>query len=63
MKKKCIFVILSLLSYYLLFILIRGFLVGSNLMVGDVYDELKIYNFLTLVYILVLFSIVYRKKI
>jgi hypothetical protein len=62
MKKKCIFVILSLLSYYLLFILIRGFLVGSNLMVGDVYDELKIYNFLTLVYILVLFSIVYRKK-
>ncbi len=31
-------------------------------MVGDVYDELKIYNFLTLVYILVLFSIVYRKK-
>ena len=62
MKKKCIFVILSLLSYYLLFILIRGFLVGSNLMVGDVYDEIKIYNFLTLVYILVLFSIVYRKK-
>ena len=62
MKKKCIFVILSLLSYYLLFILIRGFLVGRNLMVGDVYDELKIYNFLTLVYILVLFSIVYRKK-
>lgn len=62
MKKKCIFVILSLLSYYLLFILIRGFLVGSNLMVGDVYDELKIYNFLTLVYILVFFSIVYKKK-
>ncbi len=62
MKKKSIFVILSLLSYYLFFILIRGFLVGSNLIVGDVYDELKIYNFLTLVYILVLFSIVYRKK-
>ena len=58
MKKKSIFVILSLLSYYLFFILIRGFLVGSNLIVGDVYDELKIYNFLTLVYILVLFSIV-----
>ena len=62
MKKKSIFVILSLLSYCLFFILIRGFLVGSNLIVGDVYDELKIYNFLTLVYILVLFSIVYRKK-
>lgn len=62
MKKRIIFIILSLISYYLLFLLIRGFLVGSSLIVGDIYDELKIYNFLTLVYILVLFSIVYTKK-